>query len=41
VERMSGVQAVLATVLVPAATYAIFVYLLGVDLPASELFGRS
>lgn len=41
VERMSGVQAVVATVLVPAMTYAIFAFLLGVDLPASELFGRS
>jgi hypothetical protein len=41
VERMTGIRPVLVTILVPALTYAIFAFLLGVDLPASELFGRS
>jgi putative tricarboxylic transport membrane protein len=41
VERIRGVKPVLVAILVPAAIYAIFAFLLGVDLPASALFGQS
>ena len=41
VERITGIKPVLASILVPAAIYAVFAFLLGVDLPASSLFGQS
>jgi putative tricarboxylic transport membrane protein len=41
VERIKGVKPVLAAILVPAFVYAVFAFLLGVDLPASSLFGQS
>lgn len=41
VERITGVRPVLAAILIPAAIYAIFAFLLGVDLPAASLFGQS
>lgn len=41
VERIKGIKPVLAAILIPAAIYAIFAFMLGVDLPASSLFGQS
>lgn len=38
VERVRGVKAALVIVAVPLVTYALFVFVLGVDLPTSPLF---
>jgi hypothetical protein len=38
VERVKGIAAVLVVVAVPLAAYALFVFVLGVDLPESILF---
>lgn len=38
VERIRGLKAVLVIVVVPLAAYALFVFVLGVELPASSLF---
>jgi hypothetical protein len=38
VERIRGLKAVLVIVTVPLAAYALFVFVLGVELPASSLF---
>jgi putative tricarboxylic transport membrane protein len=40
VERIRGFRAVLAIILTPALVYAVFAYLLGVDLPTGLLFGQ-
>jgi len=41
VERIKGIKAVLVIVAVPLLAYALFVFVLGVDLPESSLFGAS
>jgi hypothetical protein len=38
VERIKGVKAVLVIIAVPLVAYALFVFVLGVELPASTLF---
>jgi len=38
VERIKGIKAVLVIVAVPLVAYALFVFVLGVELPASTLF---
>jgi Tripartite tricarboxylate transporter TctB family len=37
-ERLKGIKAVLVIVAVPLVAYALFVFVLGVDLPTSSLF---
>jgi hypothetical protein len=41
VERIKGVKAVLVIIAVPLVAYALFVFVLGVELPASTLFEGS
>jgi hypothetical protein len=38
VERVRGLKAVLAIVAIPVVAYLLFVLVLGVELPTSELF---
>jgi hypothetical protein len=38
IERIKGIKAVLVIVAVPLVAYALFVFVLGVELPASSLF---
>jgi hypothetical protein len=38
VERIKGIKAVLVIVAVPLVAYALFVFVLGVELPTSALF---
>ena len=37
-ERIKGIKAVVVVVAVPIVAYALFVFVLGVDLPTSILF---
>lgn len=37
-ERIKGIKAILVIVVVPLVAYALFVFVLGVDLPTSSLF---
>jgi hypothetical protein len=41
VERIKGIKAVLVIIAVPLVAYALFVFVLGVELPASTLFDGS
>jgi uncharacterized membrane protein len=38
VERIKGIKAVLVIIAVPLVAYALFVFVLGVELPTSTLF---